>query len=297
MDKHRMEARDWQAEAGRLAGCVVGAFLYAAGLNLFAVPSKLYSGGIMGVSQLLRTLVVERWQIWQPGMDIAGVIYYAINIPLLALAFVHVGKKFFVRTIFTVTMITVFLALIPVRPVVDEVITSSLVGGIVSGIGLGLYLRMGSSGGGMDVVGLLLIKWRQNFSVGKANLIINVLLYAVCLFLFDMETVIYSLIFSAVHSVAIDKVHVQNINMEVKIISRMDTTAMERELMERLGRGVTRMETVGAFTQQPSHMLYILLSKYELPQLRGIVLRHDPAAFIVVNEGISVVQGNYLRRI
>lgn len=292
MDKRKM----YLYEGKRTLGGILGGFLYAAGVNLFMVPAGLYTGGVMGICQVVRTLLVDYMGMNFGTMDIAGIIYYIINIPIFILAYLKMGKKFFVKTLITVTMITVFFSVIPPVVIVEDAMAACVVGGIVSGVGIGIILRMGSSGGGMDVVGVLLTKWKRDFSVGKINLLVNLVLYAACLFLFDVEIVVYSIIYAAVHAVAIDKVHIQNINVEVNIISKVDTSTLEKEIFEELGRGITKWSTLGAYTYEQSHILYIMLSKYEVNRLKAIIHKHDPNAFIVVNEGVSV-DGNYLKKL
>lgn len=283
-------------ETKRTMGGVFGAFLYAAGVNLFVVPAALYTGGVMGICQVIRTVLMEYLHLDFGAMDIAGIIYYIINIPIFVLAYTHMGRKFFVKTLITVTAITGFLSLIPTVMIVEDAMAACVVGGIVSGAGVGIVLRMGSSGGGTDVVGVLLTKWKKDFSVGKINLLVNLVLYSSCLFLFDVEIVIYSIIYAAVYSVAMDKVHIQNINVEVNVITKANTIALEQEVFEELGRGITKWTTMGAYTYEQSHILYIMLSKYEVNQLKSIIHKHDPNAFIVVNEGVSV-DGNFLKKL
>ena len=283
-------------EGKRTLGGLLGGFLYAVGVNMFMVPAGLYTGGVMGICQVLRTIMTEYMHMDFGTIDIAGIIYYIVNIPIFILAYTKVGKKFFVKTLLTVTAISAFLALIPSVTIVEDIMTSCVVGGILSGTGVGIMLRMGSSSGGMDVVGMLLTKWRKDFSVGKINLLVNAVLYASCLFLFDVQIVLYSIIYAAVYSVALDKGHIQNINVEVNVITKTNSTALEKEIFEELGRGITKWTTLGAYTYEQSHILYIMLSKYEVNQLKSIIRKHDPNAFIVVNEGVSV-DGNYLKKL
>lgn len=283
-------------EGKKTAACIAGAFLYAAGINLFVVPSSLYTGGVMGICQVIRTLLAEFLHVEFTAFDIAGVIYYLINVPIFIIAFTKIGRKFLFKTVISVTAMTLFLSLIPITVVVEDVMAACVVGGIISGAGSGILLRMGSSGGGMDVVGVMLARWKQDFSVGKVGLLVNLALYATCAFLFDIEIVVYSVIYAAVYSVAMDKVHTQNINVEVHVITKEDTTALEKEVFQELGRGVTKWSTLGAYTYDRSHILYIMLSKYEVGRLKVIVHKYDPNAFIVVNEGVSVI-GHYLKKL
>lgn len=282
-----------------LLGGIAGVLLYAVGMNLFIVPVGLYSGGLMGFCQLIRTVLTRYFGLSFGGVDIAGIIYYLLNIPLFIIAVRFIGKKFFVKTMVCVTAMSAFLSVIPIpsAPIMGEdVLASCLIGGIICGAGIGIPLRMGCSGGGMDIVGLAMIKWKKNFSVGKMSLMVNVVLYAICLFLFDIPTVIYSLIYASVNSVAVDRLHSQNINVEVKVVTNEKDEAMEADILDHLARGITTWNAKGAYTEENKHVLYILLSKYELAQLKYIIKKHDPHAFIVVNEGVSI-NGNFQKKL
>lgn len=283
-------------EGKRSIVCVFGAFLYAAGVNLFVVPAGLYTGGVMGICQVIRTILTDLVGLNFGNLDIAGIIYYIINVPIFIVAFTRMGRKFFTKTLISVTAMTVFMSIIPPIAIVEDAMAACIVGGIISGAGVGVLLRMGSSGGGMDVVGVLLTRWKKDFSVGKVNLLVNLVLYGTCLFLFDVEVVVYSIIYAAVYSVAMDKIHTQNINVEVNVITKADTTVLEKEVFQELGRGITKWSALGAYTYDRSHVLYIMLSKYEVNRLKAIIHKHDPNAFIVVNEGVSV-DGNYLKKL
>lgn len=292
----KIENKKLLFEAERTLGCIFGALLYAVGVNLFLVPVGLYTGGLMGICQVIRTILVDYLNLPVGNIDIAGIIYYIINIPIFLVAMKKMGKRFLAKTLATVTAMTVFMSVIPAELIIEDMMASSVVGGIISGVGIGITLRMASSGGGMDIVGVLLVRWRKDFSVGKVNLLVNMLLYGACLFMFDIEIVIYSVIYAAVYSIAMDKVHVQNINVAVNIITKVDTKAMEREIFEELGRGVTRWQAVGAYTEEKEEMLYIMLSKYEINRLKAIVHKYDTKAFIVQHEGVRI-DGNYLKKL
>ena len=180
--------------------------------------------------------------------------------------------------------------------IVDDCLASTIVGAFVSGAGIGLVLRMSSSTGGMDIIGMLISKSHSNIRVGQVNLAVNLVIYAVCLFLFDVQIVVYSVIFAVVHAFAIDKFHAQNINVEVKIITKTNPDDIEYEVFTKMGRGVTELHSIGAYTHEDEHMLYILISKYEVHQLRQIIRKYDKNAFVIVNEGVWV-EGHYLKKL
>lgn len=268
-------------------------------MNLFIVPLNLYSGGLMGICQLIRTFLVGYLHLPFHGFDIAGIIYYIFDIPLVYLAFRVMGKSFCVKTVVCITTMTVFLTVIPIPKTMlltDDVLTSAIIGGIICGFGTGLTLMMGASAGGMDIISMYYIRKNGNYSVGKISLVVNLFVYAICLFLFNIKLVIYSVIFAAVSSMATDRVHAQNINVEIVVITKKDSTEMERDVLEQLGRGLTRWNATGGYTHENAEVLYILLSKYELSQLRQIIHKHDPDAFVVAKEHAQV-SGNYLKKL
>ncbi|MBQ7678557.1 MAG: YitT family protein [Butyrivibrio sp.] len=289
-EDNRLTPERLRYEAGRLVVAIFGAFAYSAGINLFVVPLGLYTGGLMGICQLIRSILVNAFGLNFGSFDIAGLIYYAMNIPLFLLARKKMGRIYFIKTLICVTSTTIFLMLIPIPQtvIIDDVLAACVIAGIICGAGIGLVLRMGATDGGMDIVGILLIRWRRDFSVGKVNLFVNCLLYGVCFFLFNVQTVIYSLIYAAFSATAIDRVHAQNINVEVHIITRVDCDALERRVFQELGRGITKWTSVGAYTGNESEILYVIVSKYELNHLRRIVSAYDPDAFIVTTEGVGV---------
>ena len=286
-------------QINRYLGAIAGAVIYSLGINLFIVPVSLYSGGIMGFAQVIRTVLVGYLHLPFQNFDVAGVIYYLINAPILLLSMKRIGRRFFVKTVMCVTIVTVLLSVIPIpaQPILPEdTLACCVIGGIICGVGMGLALKCGGSLGGTDIVGMMLIKWRRDFRVGRVNMSVNVVLYGICLFLFNVPTVIYSLIYAAVSSFAIDKVHAQTINVEVRIITKTRDEEMEKEIFAQLDRGVTKWEAVGAYTDEAVHVLFVLVSKYELGQLKSIVHKHDPHAFVMMNEGVTVL-GNYKTRL
>lgn len=293
--KDKKNAAYFRFEAVRTLGCIAGAVIYVAGINLFLVPAGLYTGGLMGICQLIRTVLVDYMHL-PIRFDIAGVIFYIINVPVFIYAFPRIEKLFFLKTLIAVTAITVATSIIPCEVIMEDTLAAAVIGAVVSGAGAGIVLRMSGSCGGMDVVGMLATQKNGEMSVGKVNLFVNVILYGVCLFLFNVPIVIYSVIFAVVYSFVLDRVHVQNINVEVKVITKINPDEMNQEIFTTLGRGITEWRSVGAYTDEDSTMLYILVSKYEISKLKGIVHKYDPHAFIIVNEGIHV-EGNYLKKL
>ena len=233
------------------------------------------------------------------GVEITGIIYYLLNIPAMVVAYRWMRKRFLIKTVLAVTWVTLLLTIIPKpsAPILDSTLGNAMVAGLICGTGVGLILLMGSCDGGVNLIGILLISNKGNTSVGKVSIIGNVILYGTMLFLFDIPTVIYSLIYSVFSSIAVDKIHAQNISTQVTVITKLtDTRDMEIEVMGRLNRGMTEIDANGLFTGEPVKMFIIFINKREEGRLRGIIKAHDPHAFIVENEGVRI-EGNFLRKL
>ena len=270
-------------------------FVYAVGMNMFIVPAGIYSGGLMGICQLIRTLLTDYAGL-NAGFDIAGLLYYALNIPIFLFAWKKMKRKTLVKTIITVTFSTIFLALIPVRAILpDDRLASVIVGSLVCGSACGLILRCGSSGGGLDIVGLLMAMGKRETGVGQVYLIVNAVQFSAYAALFGAPVVIYSLIATFLSSFAVDHFHFQNINVEVKIVTKRKDELADA-ILRGLGRGVTEWASVGAYTEEPSDVLYVIISKYEVTRLKNIVHRCDPNAFVVFGDKVHVY-GNFLKRL
>ena len=279
-----------------VTGCI-GALIFAFGMNLFIVPLDLYTAGLLGYAQLARTLV-ENALGMTFQVDIANIIYYVLNIPIFYLAFKTMGRRFVVCTVLYLSVYSVAASIIPIPaiPLLDDTITCTLIGALICGVGFGLTLTCGGSLGGIDIVGLAISKKVRWITVGRFGMVANVLLYLSCFFLFSLDTVIYSIIYTAAFCLVVDRFHQQNINLQVLIFTKASDPDVPHRLTEKLGRGVTCWEGMGAYTGDPLHVFCICTSKFELDDLRSSVHEIDPRAFITVQEGVQIY-GNYLRKL
>lgn len=273
---------------------MAGSLLYALGMNLFLTPLDLFSGGAVGLAQVLDLFLEQFIRI--ENLNMYGIIYMLINIPLLFLAFYQIGRSFFVKTLIGSAATSLFITLVPSLqiPIVDDYLTSVLIGGIAAGAGVGMILLAGGSGGGVDIIAVWAAKKFKGASVGGISLLFNAVLYTVLLFLFDAQTVIYSLIYNVIFTLILDEVHYQNINVRVMIFTKKD--GIDKQITEQTRRGVTEWQGVGAYTGESMHILVSCISKYEVNDLMEIVQGIDPQAFVVVDEHV-IVNGNFEKRI
>lgn len=282
----------------RLVVAVIGELIAAAALNLFIVPLNLYTGGLMGVCQLLRTLAADYLGMNFGAYDVAGILYFLLNIPILLLAYKNLGRAFVAKTLICTVAFSLFYSLVPSPsvPIVDDYLTACLLGGILAGVGGGLVLTCGASGGGLDIVGLYLSKRGSQFTVGKFSLSFNAVLYTACLFLFSPEVAIYSVIYNFFTAMVLDRMHQQNVSIQAFIFTKGDEDTLARFIIENLGRSVTYWEGIGAYTGEDVHVLCVCLSKFEIEELVHAVHSIDPHAFVTTQEGTRIY-GNFQRKV
>lgn len=279
--------------ATQIALIVSGNIIFAVGVNQIITPMNLYNGGFTGIAQLLRLMLINVFHFPElPGVDYLGIIYFLINAPLFVYGYRVLGKEFTISSVFSIAFASLAMSLVPVaqEPLFNNHLAACLVGGVIAGSGAGMVMRAGSSGGGQDIIGMCLSKTHPNFSVGKISILINLCIYAVCLFVFNIEIVIYSFIYATVIGISIDRVHTQNINVQAMIFTKKE--GISAEIMSELKRGVTRWDGEGAYTNETTYVLVTMISKYELNTLLSIVRKYDPQAFIIANEG-TMVFGNF----
>lgn len=283
---------------GRLGMAIAGAFVYAIGINLFIVPAGLFTGGMVGFCQLIRSAIMRLLGIETLTFDLSGIIYYVLNIPLFIIAYRCLGHTFFRNTLICATAYTVFLSIVPVpaAPIVDDMLTGCLLGGVISGIGTGIALTSGCCGGGLDIISLYMSKRGSKITVGQFGMVFNFVLFALCWMMYDISTMIYSIINNIFHGVALDRAHRQSVTVQVLIFTKLDSPELNKYIMENLHRGITRWEGKGVYTGEDTHILCVCMNKYEIEDLQNFLREIDPKAFFIVQEGVHVSR-NFERRL
>ncbi len=282
----------------RMVAAVAGELIAASALNLFIVPLGLYTGGTMGVCQLLRTLLQTYAGITFGAYDVAGILYFLANIPILLYAYKALGMGLVAKTLICTVAYSLFYSIIPIpsAPIIDDYLTACLLGGILTGVGSGIVLTCGCSSGGLDIIGLCLSKRGSSFTVGRFSLTFNVFLYTACLILFSPEVAIYSVIYNFFTSMVLDRMHQQNVSVQALIFTREDEGILSHFIIDKLGRSVTYWTGTGAYTGENVHVLCVCLSKYEIEELLHAVHSIDPHAFVTVQEGTRIF-GNFPKRL
>jgi uncharacterized membrane-anchored protein YitT (DUF2179 family) len=180
------------------------------------------------------------------------------------------------------------LSLIPTTPIVTDVLTNVLVGGLLGGTGLGIVLSCGASTGGTDIIGFIFAKKNNELSVGKLGLMINIVTFSVAGIMYGLPTMIYSIMYSFVDSLTIDKMHEQNICSTAFIFCKKNPKDINNYIKNELGRDFTYWDAKGGYDDSRTYIIYTALTKYELIKLERKIKECDFNAFMVKSEGVGI---------
>jgi len=266
--------------------CIFGGVIYSVGLNQLILPFGLYIGNLTGIARI----ILELLQSVIPGLqDATGLILLALNLPLLIIAFSSINRKFFFKTlatVITVSLVLIFVPIIAIIPGLDDLLTLAVLGGIICGFGVGLSLRAGGSSGGVDILGVLISLRKPDFGVGRVSLFISMIVYAYALFTSPPVILVYSVIFTLIYSLIVDKVHYQNVKISVMVISK--NKDILQYIIDETHRSATSWQGQGAYSGSDFLVINTVVSKYELLRLRRGIIELDPQVFIIENNAVNV---------
>ncbi len=257
----------------------VGSMLCAVGINGILIPQQFLSGGVTGVAIAIRYLV--------PSLPIA-MLYFVLNIPIYALGWMYVGRRFFLYSIAGLLIFSGALTYSNILLPVHDKILSAILAGIIIGVGSGIILRSLGSAGGLDILSIILMK-RFSIRLGSSVLAFNALVLGAGAVLFSLEMALYTLVYLYVNSSMINLV-VTGLSQRkaVNIISpKWETIA--QEINEKIQRGVTIMRGQGGYTSQEHQILYTIITFRELARLKQLIRAVDPNAFVVVTDTLEVM--------
>lgn len=257
----------------------IGALLLAVNINLFLVPANLAPGGVSGMAIIINSLTA--WPI--------GLTMLVLNIPLLVLGFLYLGRfRFLVYTLYAVLLYNLgadLLALwLPAGGITDDLLLNALYGGVVGGLGMGLVYRGGGTTAGTGILGRVL-QMRTGIPVSQIYLLTDGGVILVAGLVFGWERGLYALITLFVWGVAADFV------LEGPSVIRMAFIVTDRPqevadaVLRELELGMTAWPAEGMFTEAEHTVLFCTVSRPHERALRRVVTQADPNAFLVVGHG------------
>lgn len=264
---------------------LIGAAIIAVAFNVFLLPNEVASGGVSGISTILKSVLG-----WEPAY-----VQWAFNIPLFIAGVILLGKQFGVKTLVG----TVFLPFVVFltkhwEPWTNDALLGALFGGIGVGLGLGIVFRGKASTGGTDLAAQIIHKY-TGFTLGRCVVMIDGLIVLTAAIVFDIEKALYAVIGLYVTSKTIDLVQVGFGRSKMAMIITNKQEEVRQGILHKIDRGVTKLSAYGGFTDHERPVLMCVIDQTEFTKLKQLVKTLDPSAFIVVMDAAEVLGEGFKR--
>lgn len=270
-------------EAKRIAMVIFGSLLVAVSLNFFLINANVYASGFSGAAQLASSVFKDFLNIHIS----TGILLFLLNIPVLILGWFKVGKGFTIYSILSVIFATLFLEILPILSLSDDIILNAVAGGVVGGAGVGLSLKRGASTGGMDIVAMVLSRLNDK-PIGIYFLTLNAVIIFMAGILYEPENALYTMLTLYVTTLVIDALHTRHEKVTVLIVTHK-AEELQHAIHKQLVRGITIIPAKGAYSKEDKNMLYLVVTRYELYDLENIINEVDTSAFTNIIQTVGKI--------
>ena len=271
---------------------VAGVFLLAASFSLFFTPHEMVVGGVAG----LGIIILDFGEGF--GLSIPlWVSNTVLNIPLFIVGFMVLGAKNLMKTFFAAAFFSVALFFTDMLPPVEsDLILASVFGGIICGAGLGLVFRCMATTGGTDLAANILHKFIRHLSIAKLLFFFDAIIIGLGLYMFGATKTMYAIISIFIATQVIDYVVEGTSKAKAMYIISSNPEEISRIILHELERGVTAINARGLYTNAQRDMLMCVVSSKEVVQIKDIIRKIDPNAFVTVAD-VREVLGEGFRSI
>lgn len=261
----------------------IGAVMTAVALECFLLPNTVLDGGVNGISIIISKL-----------FDLPlSILVVLLNIPFMYIGYKHLGKAFLFRTIYAIVAFSLFLELAAeLGTFTEEILLATVFGGMILGVGVGLIIRFGGCIDGTESLAMVISK-KTNLSVGQIVLIFNLVIYTCAGFIFGFDRAMYSLLTYVITFKAIDTVSEGLEQAKAALIVTAKGTKLSKEIYEKLGRTTTTIRGKGLISGE-KEVLYCVLTRIEIFELRHLVEKMDESAFVTILD-VSDIIGNHIK--
>jgi uncharacterized membrane-anchored protein YitT (DUF2179 family) len=258
---------------------IMGSCICAVAINGILIPRGFVSGGVTGVALIFHYII--------PFLPVS-VLYLLFNVPLFTMGWKYVGRRFFLYSVAGTAIFSAAVEWIVVPIPVQDPLLCALLAGIIMGAGNGIILRSAGSSGGTDIISVM-VQTRFSVRLGNTVLAFNSIVLIAAAILFSLEIALYTLVYIYVSSHILDLV-VTGLSQRksVMIISKSQGEIIIRILKE-LNRGVTVIKGRGAYSGEPTDIIYTVIAFRELAGVKRLINRIDPHAFVVISDTAEVM--------
>lgn len=256
---------------------LLGAAIFSFGLVHFNMQNNLSEGGFTGITLLL-------YFLFKINPAITNIL---LNIPIFFIGWKYLGRNTFFYTIIGTISVSVFLAVFQMQPfeinLQSDMTLAALFAGVFIGVGLGIIFRYGGTTGGVDIIARLVQKY-LGWSIGKTMFLFDLIVISLSIFLIlDLVEGMYTLIAVFVGARVIDFIQEGAYSARGVTIISVQSKDIAKKINEKMNRGVTILNGKGSYTGNEHKVLYCVVARNEIVQLKNIINRIDPHAFVSVS--------------
>ena len=261
-----------------------GAAIAAFAIEEFLVPCNILDGGVVGVSIIVNYLTRVRLSL----------LTFVFNLPFLIVGYKVLGKEFFIKAGYSMLAFSIFLEIFaPLGDITRDSLLAVCFGGIILGIGVGIVISFGGCLDGTETVAILLNR-KTDFPVGRTVLLFNIVIYSIAGFVFQPDRAMYSLLTYYITSKVLDFIDNGMNQAKAAMIITNDGEEIADMIYKQMGRTVTILEGAGLISGKKD-VLYCVLNRLEVYELKKLINEADASAFIAINE-VSEIIGNHIKK-
>ncbi len=262
---------------------MIGTIISAFALECCLIPNIILDGGVTGISIII-------YKLFNLPVSLLVLI---LNIPFVYIGYKNLGKNFLYRTIFSMICFSLFLSVFEdFAPLVDDKLLATVFGGALYGLGVGIVIKFGGCVDGTESVAIVISK-KTSFSVGQIVLIFNLVIFTIAGFIFGINRALYSLLTYFITSKVVDLVSTGLEQAKAALIITDKSNDLSREIYKRLGRTTTTIKGKGLISGE-KEVLYCVLTRIEVYELKHIVEEMDESAFVSITD-VSEIIGNHIK--
>ncbi len=280
-----------------IIGCIGSAILYAVSIKCFiqAPGVNMLAGGVSGIAIIIARLVTHLG--WDENI-VYSIVYFIINVPIFILAFKKIGKWYSVFTLLCVILASVLNAVIPqsifafmkLDPATDKLLIA-IIAGVLTGLSTGIALKLGTSGGGVDVI-ITYMGLKRGNKVGMYSFWINgAILFVGGLLFQEWAAMLYTVVYIYVSGQVVNAVYRRNNKKMIKVVTNYKDQISEA-LIKISNHGVTVFDCEGAYTKVHRYEVQTIVLESEVKCMLDKIHEIDPTSFISIVD-VSIVKGAF----
>lgn len=283
MAKVTQSQKFWK-QAVNYTGMAVGAFFMALSIRIFLIPNELIDGGVIGVSLILGRLF---------GSSYLSIFLVLLNLPFLYMAYRFIRRTFVIHMFVAVILFALFVSILQEMPSFNaDPLEAIVIGGAMLGAGAGLIIRCGGCTDGTEILAII-INRKKGYTVGQVVFAINIVVFAAYGWIFsDWHIALRSLMTYIVAFKMMDVVIAGLEELKSVLIMSTKPEQLSKIITHKLGLGLTFIKGKGGYSGKDRDILFIIVERLDLAELKEIVLREDPNSFMAIENLHEVAYGH-----